>query len=242
MNMFADTAIVGAGGYGIVLKTHDAKTVCKVLYDTDARDALRHEAHVQRRAYECLRRALPEVHVPAITYSTESSISYKSVNYLCGIGMEYVPPPLDFEEAVHMLLGYTGGDLDSSWGARTSIPVSATNPTRGFFAGVETLEWIWAQEGAAMTVEHLAYLMGRAISLLLADGILPIDLEWVWSNGAPWILDFGLCEFAEAPMDRAAVTAFLEAGGVRGLATDLYIPHRGQRGHADFLRGLFEEK
>jgi hypothetical protein len=238
MDQLQDAPIVGAGGYGIVLKLPHKTRALKLLYDTSACTALRHEADAQGRAYEALRDTLPEVGVPAIIDYTESIMSYKSVPYLCGICMEYLPPPLDFDEAVHMVLGYDGSDMDSSWGARQSEPVSETNPTRGFFASSASLEWIWAQEGSAMTVDRAAYLMGRAFGCMLDNGILPIDLEWVWSNGRPWIIDFGLCEFAKKPVGRSE---FLKLGGTRGLASDLYIPHEGQRGHDAFIRG-FEAK
>lgn len=228
-----DANIFGAGGYGIVLRLRDE--AFKLLYDTSACAALRHEARIQQTTRAALQHALPTVCVPAITYYTESHVSYKYAPYLCGIGMEYLPPPLDFEEAVHIVLG-TDADLDSSWGARQSEPVSPTNPTRGFFASCESLEWIWAQEGSYMTVDRMAYLMGCAFGCMIENGILPIDVEWVWSKGMPWLIDFGLCEFTSDPIDRRA---FLKMGGSRGLASDLYIPHEGQRGHDAFLRGYF---
>ncbi len=228
---FSNAQLVGAGGYGIVVKTH--RKVFKLLKDLQACEALQMEAAIQQRAHTLLTQALPEVGVPTIFYSTTQPVSYKHTNYLCGIEMEYLQPPLDFEEQVHMLLGYKESDLDSEWGERMSEPVSAENPTRGFFASPQTLEAIWQAEGSSMTVERVAYLMGRALRILLEGGILPIDLEWVWSNGKPTIIDCGLCRFGTVDPMR-----FLTSRSSDGLATDIYIPQEGYRGRDDFLRGF----
>ena len=83
-----------------------------------------------------------------------------------------------------------------------------------------------------MTIERLSFLMGRALRILLEGGIVPIDLEWVWSDGKPFIIDFGLCWVGTVdPM------TFLMSRSSDGLATDLYIPQEGDRGREEFLRG-----
>ena len=229
-----DAQIVGAGGYGLVIHTPGQKEAYKLLYDVSACKDLKQEARLQQRAHTILRTAHSAVCVPAITYFSNTVLRWGDADYLCGIGMEYLPPPLDLDEAVHMVLGYTGDDLDTSWGRQQSRPVSLTNPSRGFFASPETLAWIWAAEGSAMTIETAAYEMGRALRLLLDGGLLPIDVEWIWSNGRMWMVDFGLCEFATGVVD---ARAFLNAHGLRGLASDFYIPHTSHRGYEEFLQG-----
>ena len=69
---------------------------------------------------------------------------------------------------------------------------------------------------------------------MLENKILPIDLEWVWSDGKPWIIDFGECYEVEHIVDNKK---FLTLGGSQGLNTDFYWPHEGHRGHQDFLAG-----
>lgn len=225
--------VFGAGGYGIAVYRPESNDVVKLLYDTDACDKLLHEAKLHQHIYNILH-PYPEVGVPRITQYSSQPVKYNKSYYLCGLGMEYLPPPLDFTEAVHLILGYED-DLDSSWGRKQSQPVSETNPTRGFFASPESLEWIWTQEGSSMTIERLAYIMGKTNRILLDHSILPIDIEWVWSNGKPYIIDFGLCEFGVVNPE-----LFLSQKGVLGLASDLYIPHKGDRGHKDFMIGFFE--
>lgn len=227
---FETSEILGAGGYGVVVTSQ--QSVFKLLKDQDACNALRTEAAIQQIAYRLFRTHLPDVVVPKVSYVTTEPIVYKSVPYLCGIEMERLEPPAGFEEQVHSLLGYHGDDIDTEWGMRMSEPPSATNPTRGFFASPETLELVWAEEGSTMTIERVAALMGKGLRILLENRILPIDLEWVWSTRGLAVIDFGLCEIGSAdPLE------FLVKKGVRGLADDLYIPHKGDRGYAEFMNG-----
>lgn len=228
-----NASIVGAGGYGVIVHNPKSSEVFKLLYDTDACEALKTEASVQQKAYNILKTTVPEVGVPEITYVSTESIIFQNSYYLCGLGMKYLQPPLDFDETVHMVLGYHQDDIDTSWGKIQSLPVSATNPTRGFFASPETLEWIWEQEKSDMTIEKLAYLMGKTYSILIKHGILPIDVEWIWSEGRPWVIDFGLCEIRTTD----TLTA-LQDKSYRGLQSDFYIPQKGDRGYKEFLVGL----
>jgi hypothetical protein len=152
--------------------------------------------------------------------------------------MTYLEPPSEYTTQVHTLLGYTGSDIDSVWGMRTIDPVSPSNPPRGFFASSYTLEDIWEDEDSSMTIEKLASLMGKAHRLMVEHGILPIDLEWVWSGGRLCVIDFGLCEYGHIdPMK------LLEDKSSIGLANDFYIPHKGDRGYDAFLEeyGYFEK-
>jgi hypothetical protein len=148
--------------------------------------------------------------------------------------MNYLQPPVGYTTQVHTLLGYNGSDIDSVWGMKMSDPVSPTNPPRGFFASPYTLEDIWEEEGSSMTIERLSYTMGKAHRLMLNHGILPIDLEWVWSGGRLCVLDFGLCEVGFADPKK-----FLDDESSLGLANDFYIPHKGDRGYEEFLEGYY---
>jgi hypothetical protein len=206
--------------------------VFKLLKDQAACEVLRREAAIQQRAHRLFQEHLPDVTVPRVSYVTTQPVFYKSVPYLCGIEMDRLEPPAGFDEQVHTLLGYDGDDIDSEWGMRMADPVSKTNPTRGFFASPETLELIWNEEGSPMTIEKIAELMGKGLRLLIDNGILPNDLEWVWSNGRLAVIDFGLCEFGVVdPLE------FLSKKGLRGLADDFYSPHEGDQGYTDFMKG-----
>lgn len=222
---------IGAGGYGRVLRVKPKNEVFKLFYDLTACEKLAIEAQIQQKAY-LLFKKMPEVGIPKVTYYKQTTMTFNKDRYLCGIGMRYLPPPKSFKEAVHCILGHAD-DLDTSWGKIHALPISDTNPTRGFFASKTTLEEIWEEEGSPMTIEKLAYLMGKSLRLLIDNGIVPIDVEFIWAKGKPYIIDFGLCELGTVDP-----FAFLTLGGSRGLATDLYIPHKEDEGYDSFLLGF----
>lgn len=225
---------IGAGNYGLVVRS-DETSVWKLFKQLDEPHAIHTEATIQTAVYNLCTQFCPEVNVPNVTQTLYDIIRYKQTPYLNGIAMNYLQPPNGFETQVHTLLGYRDNDLDTEWGMRTAYPVSETNPTRGFFASPTTLEMIWEEEGSNMTVEQLAYTMGKAYRLMIVNGIVPIDIEWVWSNGRPWMIDFGLCEFGTVDPEQ-----FYHSKTSRGLRYDCYIPHEGDRGHEDFYRGYFD--
>lgn len=235
---FNDAQIVGAGGYGIaaLLDTpRHKKEIIKLLYDSGACNELKHEARIQQSARRIIQTHKIDVGIPEITYISTSPINFQGESYLCGIGMEYLHPPLDFTEQVHVVLGNIA-DLDSEWGRKIDKPVGPDNPTRGFFASRETVEWIWDQEGSKETIDSAAYKMGKTYRILLDNGIIPIDLEWVWSSGKLWAIDFGLCEFGNRdPLH------FLHNNSRSGLGSEFYWPRQGCKGHASFLEGYFSE-
>jgi hypothetical protein len=224
----------GAGGYGLVIKPKSKNEVFKLFYDLSTCTKMAEEAEIQQNAYLLFKKYLPEVGVPKVTYFKQNTIKFADNNYLCGIGMKYISPPNGYDEAVHIILGYEDDDIDTSWGRTVSSSVSLTNPTRGFFASKDTLETIWSNEQSDMTVEKMAYLMGKSMRLFIDNGIIPMDLEFIWSS-KPYIIDFGLCELgAIEPLK------FFEMGGTHGLSTDIYVPHKGQEGYDSFKMGYFD--
>jgi len=223
--------VLGAGHYGIVLET-PTKDALKIFKDCNSAAAIALESEIQTRAYCIFAQHLTQVKAPIILETEGVCISYTGVPHLSGIRMERLPPPLDYRTQVHTVLGYHGSDIDITWGMRVNEPVSPTNPPRGFFASTYTLEDIWEDEGSTMTIEALAYQMGKAHRLMLDHGILPIDLEWVWSNKSVWAIDFGLCEFGHADPIQ-----FLNSESSNGLKNDYYIPHEGDRGYENFMMG-----
>jgi hypothetical protein len=127
---FNESELLGVGGFGLAL-SHRPNNAVKLLYNIDDCKALREEAHIQNIA-----RALLEniVHVPQISDYFTEPITWKGVQYLCGIVMERIHPVAGINEPVHMLLGYDQDDINLSWGKVIGKPVSLENPSRGFFA------------------------------------------------------------------------------------------------------------
>lgn len=223
------TKVLGAGSFGIVISVAAANAY-KLFYDIRSSAAIVREARIQERARALLQGI---VNVPRIHNIYNEQVSYKSQEHLCGLEMDRVPIPEQFDHQVHILLGYQDDDIDSVWSRDYRNPVSEVNPARGFYAGPEMMEAIWEDEGCGMTISDVAYTMGRAYSMLLAGGIIPYDVEWIYGGqGQLYLIDFGLCE--EGVMSKKS---FLEGGSSQSIAADYYVPCRGFRAYDDFLRG-----
>lgn len=231
-----ESPVVGAGHFGIIVgNPRHPTTITKLLYDVHACAALPREAALQRAARAALAgiAEVPRIH-SVFSHPTE----FQGAQYLCGISMDRVPIPDDFTSLVHMLLGYTAYDIDTEWGRDLARPVSLDNPTRGFHAGPAMLEAIWTDEGdaaAGLTIESVAYCMGRGTAAMLAAGIVPLDVEWIYGgNGRIYVIDFGLCEFR-----RVDPREFLLGRSSQTLGVNYYVPKAGMRGYSDFVRGYW---
>lgn len=225
--------LLGIGGYGVVFQHQN--TAIKLLHDAEKCKELIQEAKIQKKVRALLKNI---VKVPKINDYSTNPVHYKNKVYLCGIAMEAVPVLPEFNEQIHMIFGMEDtSDLDESWGQKTSEPVSPENPTRGFFASPELLEAVWQERGSKWTIEKVCYTMGLAIRTLLDAGILPDDVEWIYgADDNLWLLDFGLCSYGQIdPM------TYLTSKGLTGLASDIYVPHKGQKGYDAFLRGYTKQ-
>ena len=231
-----DSSILGAGSYGMVLESFNPQHAVKLFYDVKACNDIKNEYKMQQDVRNILQQHVHDVHVPELYYFENNETTYKSQKYLCGIAMERLTPPTGYNEMVHTALGYFGPDKNASWGRITSQPVDESNPTRGFFADANHLEDIWEAEESTMTIERLTYLMGKASRTLVDHGIMPIDVEYVWSKGQLYMIDFGLCKYKHIDPQ-----SYLEMGGQDGLLSDVYIPHAGDEGHESFLQGYLHK-
>jgi len=211
--------ILGAGGYGLVVAA-ETRAV-KLFYDTADKEAVRREAEIQETARILLEGV---VRVPEVHAVRSFELYFGGARYLNGIEMSRIMPYHGARSQFHVLLGYSGGDLESIWGRDTSRASGPDNPPRGFFSsGV----------GVGLDLSAIAWKMGWGLRRLLGAGILPIDLEWVvGSEGELWLIDFGLCRFGLVDADD-----FLYLEGSEGLATDIYIPRAGSEHRGSFLLG-----
>jgi hypothetical protein len=230
-------ALIGAGSFGLVL--HENDKAIKLFYDCHDFAAVSYEAEMQLKAREILAGTVPDVRVPEVYFTTHEITKYNAKSHLRGLAMEYVIPPPYYNECVHITLGYYGDDINTSWGVETLKPVGPENPTRGFFADANHLEDIWdgeaspEQENTNMTIEQLATIMGRATGCLVRAGYLPLDVEWIWSGGRPWLIDFGMCKLGQMSLEE-----FLDYP-VYGPNADVYIPKQGDEGYDAFMTGYF---
>lgn len=231
-NLNDQSNVLGAGGYGIVLQTRSH--AIKLFYEPEACQSLNLEARIQQRATQLLQGI---IHVPTISEYTTQPFVWSNNIYLCGIAMKAIKPPPEFGgHQLHMLLGYSGSDIDTVWLKHSGKPAGPDNPPRGFFASPETLEDHWEDVGSQWTIERVSYTMGRAIGALVKGGVVPNDLEFIYGgDNNLWLVDFGLCRFGNVdPVE------FLKRRNSEGLASDIYIPQAGYRGRSEFIAGYIE--
>lgn len=224
--------MLGAGNFGIVVCDPELPTnAIKLYYDLWDTQAVTREAELQKAALTALAGIAC---VPAVRAVRSEQIHYQGNQYLKGIIMDRVPFPDGFNCAVHMLLGYDQYDIDTEWGRDMKRPVGPDNPTRGFHAGPAMLEAIWEDEGVDMTIEKLAFTMGKVTAALLDAGILPLDIEWMYGgNGLLYVIDFGLAEFRHVDKNN-----YLFGRSSESLSANYYVPKHGMRGWEEFLRGF----
>ena len=236
---FTNAKIIGAGANGLIVQP-DGYYVYKLFYDLSiTHEEIMKEAKIQRKIHELFGQNIFNVYVPDVRSVMFKTIIFQENKYICGIEMDYCTPPENFNEAVHILLGYSDDDIDSSWGKNQNLSVSSN--TKGFFASPNTINKIlieekkrreidditWLEDVSIKTVDEIAFLMGKSIRLMLDNNILPIDIEWIWAKETLSIIDFGLCR--EGSVDKHM---FLEMGH------DIYLPHKGGKYHDSFMKGF----
>lgn len=203
--------ILGGGGYGLVFGEGEIAT--KVLYDKTNPDALVKESTIQQRARQILVANNIPIRIPRILNTRK---------YLASIAMERIFPPEDFEEQIHIALGYKGTDINNVW------YVGDTEVYRGLYANSDLIEAFGAD------VNDIAYNMGRALRVLLNNGIIPNDVEFILDkNLEVWMIDFGLAEFGNTDPIQ-----YLNKEGWQGLKTDVYVPHEEMPGYEKFQSGF----
>lgn len=223
--------ILGAGGYGLVVESSPGRAT-KLFYEAN-RDTVIDEYEYLTMAYDILHGKIENVEVVKPYRLNNHPACFKGNIYLSGFEMEALNEPLDFVEQVHCLLGYRGDNIDESYSKISSKKV--ISGSRGFFASPKTLVDIWEEEGSSMTLSTLANKMGQATKLLLQGGLLPVGVEWVWSNGKVYLIDFGSCKIIK-PYN---IQQYLYDIRLEGLGSDIYLPHPGYPNYDDFLEGFY---
>lgn len=75
----------------------------------------------------------------------------------------------------------------------------------------------------------------RGTAVMLAAGIVPLDVEWIYGgNGRIFVVDFGLCEFR-----RVDPREFLLGRSSQTLGVNYYVPKPGMRGYMEFVQGYW---
>jgi hypothetical protein len=219
--------ILGAGSFGLVI-SNDNTYATKLFYDLFSEKEIIKEVQLQNKANDILQGI---VHVPKIHEYNTHITTFNNTKYLYGIKMDKVPIIEPYRALMHMPLGYKQYDLDTIWPKDYRNPVSESNPPRGYYASNEILEEEWEEEGVDLSIEKVAFTMGKALRKLVDNGIIPIDLEWIYSDGKIYLIDFGLCDFGYVDPNR-----FINGKSSMSLGTDYYVPGEGHRGYESNTR------
>jgi hypothetical protein len=234
-NMSNNLSIIGSGGYGLIIGNN--KYVIKLLYDTNSCKKLENEYLIQLDAQKILNTENDVAKVPKIYSYTSKSKKFRDTAYLCGIAMERILGLPEYNgELIHLMFGCKPDEqLNVFLGRTTTDPIGLQNPSRGFFASPEKIIDIWDSLDSQWTIDAAANIIGRTCRLLIDNGIVPVDLEFVYGiDDQIYVMDFGLCRYGTVNLQ-----AFLESRYVEGLASEQYIPQEGQLGREAFLRGFW---
>ncbi len=229
----AAAPVLGAGNFGLVVE-HSSSEALKLFYTPAATPAaIETEARIQTVTGNLLHTILK---VPRIHRIFSEHIQFDGTKYISGLLMDRVPTPAGFTMPVHIVLGLADDhpDIDQPWGRDLKCPPSPDNPPRGFHAGAAMMDAIWADEGRTdITVDSVAYTMGKALATCVRGGIIPLDIEFIYGGeGAVYMIDFGLCE--EGTMDP---WAFFHGRSSQTLGVNYYVPRPGMRGYSAFYDG-----
>jgi hypothetical protein len=197
---------------GRIMEASEYFLVAKKKYAT--RNEMMDCVAIHQYIYEMMEKRLPVVKVPAIY-----NYGYDERRYVYCAEMEHLPPPLHYSDTFHITLGTTSNE----WSYRVG--------TSGFYGGPTALEHIWDEEGSeTMEIDELAYLMGRALRIIINGGIVPRRVRWIWSKKALYMTHFDDCLWETISVDKY----------LSEREKDIYLPNACYEGYESFVRGLRE--
>ena len=226
-------SIIGGGGYGLAVLSDNLIT--KYFYEIEECNKIIEEANIQRRVRQIFIDNNINIKVPEIynVYTRRQKLELIDKDVLCGIEMEYIKPLKcidNIHSQIHLAFGYNGTDIDTEW------LVSNSGIPRGFYMSSELLEIVLDELKSELTINDITSRMGKGISLLLDNNIIPNDIEWIIDEDLNiWMIDFGLCR--EGYMSKEK---YLNKIGLEGLANDIYVPKKEMNGYDSFISSYFK--
>jgi hypothetical protein len=244
--------IIGSGGYGLVIFDIEENKVIKLFYDINDCKALNKEALMQEKCREIIMNINDTsekylgVKVPKIYEKFNEVVNPKipkeynlPIQYLCGIVMEKITPPLVdgfyMNEQIHIGLGLEFGS-NQSW-------ICSNGITRGFYANSDMLKTILEEvpHQENFTLSNIAYTLGVVYRELIDNHIRPFDVEILLgtenNNLVIYMIDFGKVENTNI-----SHYEYYYDKSYKGLASDSYIPHfnKNDTYSQDFYDGFFK--
>ena len=236
LDMSQFNKVLGAGGFGVIIKKKGTNTVGKFLHNATKCDEAKVEYQKHLAAYVAFQEAQAKTtDYPRLCVS--QPIDFKSIpatvmgrDYKCYYLMTELHP-LDENGLYHIISQQPLYEslFNKKVGQSYKEPVSDENPSRGFFATYNYLEQNVLKAGD-FDIPTLIRYMGYAFGVLLfiAD-LYPRDIEYVLGRNEKkeicfTILDFGLADYVnyEDNEDTLATIANKIVGEL--LEIDIYFP------------------
>lgn len=216
--MSGDYDIIGAGGFGFIMKVKGTDEVIKFIYNQTGCNEASLEFALQTTVYNALQGTKLCVPKP-IRFMTQSPLP----GFKCSYSMTLLKPPTGFKHLVHIVNDAFGHNRLIY--RNDDMPPSPDNPPRGFFAS-----YSFIVEKLGIPRRRLLKNLGIAFGMLLFIAeIYPNDVEYVFSEGPCLsVLDFGMAVSIED-------ISFNISDHILGY--DIYLPEKPED-IAHFIQGV----
>jgi hypothetical protein len=242
MDLTSFNTVIGAGGFGKVVKHSTDPVVVKLYYDATSCGESEKEFSALGRAFTAVAPFVDEkqIYVPQPLGFENTAHTWKSEPYSCVLQLGFVDH-LPGYGLIHIILKEENKrHFNRNVGKNYGKPVSANNPSRGFFATGSYLDSHIlptvpdAVKGALRTANDVANRFGFLYGMLVNGGIYPFDVEFsiglVRGRLHVIALDFNLAAPIKETEEEPDVAKKLVNGadGISGALIDLYVPYHGE--------------
>lgn len=239
-------SVIGAGGFGKVIKHGAEPVVVKLYYTPESCGESEKEFASLQRAFEAVAPYVAEkqIYVPRPLGFENTPHIWGGQAFSCVLQLGFVDHLPGFTGLIHIILKEENKRLfDREVGKDYGTPVSATNPSRGFFATGTYLDSTIlpalddAVKGEIRTANDIANRFGFLYGMLVNGGVYPFDVEFSIGlvDGRLHViaLDFNLAAPIQASEELPDIARKLVkgykygVGFISGAAEDLYVPYAG---------------
>lgn len=254
MNLSHYNSLIGAGGFGKVIKHESDPTVVKLYYTKQSCDESAKEYNALEKAYSAVEPLYiqgEQIYVPKPIGFESIPHAWKGEDFQCVLHLGYVNHLPEYSGLVHTIFKEEYKRFfNKDVGREYMKPVAPGNPSRGFFATGSYLDAVLLpnltaeQKGLLISAKDIAYRLGLLYGLLVIGGIYPFDVEFslgVVKDRLHLIaLDFNLAMPIESTTEPSDVANRLVhgTGGISGAGEDLYMPYTGDPTFADWKAGI----
>ena len=253
MNLTSYNSVIGAGGFGKVVKHGAEPVVVKLYYTPESCGESEKEFAALRSAFDAVAPYVAEkqIYVPQPLSFENTPHVWGGKAFSCVLQLGFVDHLPGFTGLIHIILKEENKrHFNKEVGKNYGKSVSANNPSRGFFATGSYLDSTIlpalddAVKGEIRTANDIANRFGFLYGMLVNGGVYPFDVEFSIGlvNGRLHViaLDFNLAAPIQASAEPPDVAKKLVdgVGGISGASADLYVPYADDPTWAAWRSGL----